>query len=601
MTRSRAAAALATCALSGAIAIWLNRDAPFLLTDATPCAGALEWMASATASARPDVPIAAALILWSRVALFAAAALSAFAAWRFTQSAVASATVGIVVAASPLMLPLLAPPSIAALAVAAAVWAAAGGTGVIGVLIGLSAASAIAPGLALPTAALCGAIAWRRARPWLALAAVTTCVAIAAGVMLAAPPLPGQMAAAETLRCMLPGHANPDALTAALGAVFSSTGPFALSLGAFGLFAWLSDHVRANGLRRWAGDRAMLAWGWPAAACLSVLFIPADPIRTLAPLMVAFWLLLGRGVAEILAWGGAGWRRHAAAGLIPLVLVAISIQTRLRAPLEMFEMPVPMGHDQLTRRDLRALLSELPSGSGLVAEDAVTSVLLRSLGDSLRRATVAIEIVPASAAAVDAARRTQRVFALPRAQALLQTRGVRMADGLTPAVPGVAEVAEVQPCINALAAWQTVTLSHDATTMALVSDTEAARGPMALYVGGPAEIVVSPKGWPHLAERGFYTRRYDQTDPAARQALAGEVAADEAPAQHAALTAAHVTRTEVWRVPKGPRALVISFSTSPMAALMKQLPQATGTVRLCPTFPFAVRAMVPASGSLTPR
>lgn len=601
MNRSRATAVFGICALSGTVAIWLNHHAPFLLTDATSCTGALEWAASMTASARPDVPIAAALILWSRVALFAAAALSALAAWRFTQSLIGSATIGIMVAASPLMLPALAPPSVAAIAVAAAVWCAAFGGGVVGVLVGLTTASAIAPGLGLPTAVLCWAIARRRGGPWLALAAAGACLAVTAGVMLATPALPGQTPATETLRCMLPNRANAGALTGAFSTVFSGVGPFALSLGAFGLFAWISERIHADGLSGWTSDRATLAWGWPAAACLTVLFIPSDPLRALAPLMVGFWLLIGRGIAEIVGLGGSGWRRRTAVALMPVLFVAINVQTRLRAPSEIFETPVPMGHDQLTRRDFRALLSELPSGSGLVAEDAVTGVLLQSLSGSLHRAGVALEIVPSSAPAVDVARQTKRVFALPRAQVQLQTRGVRLLDGLTPAVPGVAEVADVRPCVNALGSWQTVTAPQGATTMALVSDEEAARGPMALYVGGAAEIVVSPEAWPHLTERGFYTRRYDLVNPAARQALAGEVATDGAPSQHAAVTAAHVTRTELWRVPKGPRTLVISFSTSPMAALMKQLPQATGTVRLCPTFPFTVRAMAPTSGPLIPR
>jgi hypothetical protein len=599
MRRLPSAAILGIGAFSGAMAVWLNQHAGVPLVDAASCPGALELTAALAAAVRPTTPIAGTLVAAGHVAMFLAAAMSTLAVWRFTQSIVASATVGIAMAASPLLLPSLAPPSAVALAVAAATWwAASVNRRGIGVFAGLICASAIAPSLGLPTALLCGALARRHGR-WQALAAAGICIVITAGAVLATPPLPGHTPMAEALRCVVPSQPNVSAFGDALSFVLGGIGPLALSFAALGLFAFAIDRPMHGRVAERILDRGMLAYGWPAAACLSILLSPSDPLRTLAPVLIGFWVLVGRGIADTVNRPGFGGFRRSAAALLPLVLVGVVLQTKLRPPSDADEVPQPLGHERLTQRDFRALLSQLPPDSALVAEDAITDVILRSVSRSLLHAQVMLDVVPATESGLASTSRSNRVFALPRTQRKLQTRGVRFTEGLAPAVPGVAEVAEVVPCTIARSDWHTAPSAQGATRLALVSDAEAARGPMAVYLGGPAPVDVTPVDWAPLSRRGFFTHRYDLSRPAEREDLAREVANDAAPPGDAALTAAYVTRTELWRVPGAAHDLVVEVSSPPASALIEQLPRATGTVRLCRVFPFALRPMAIAAGGFT--
>jgi len=590
MTRSRSIAVFSTCALSGAAAIWLNHAAPPSLIDAAKCPGLLELTASLAATSRPNLPLATVLGAWHLAAVALTAAFTALAVWRCTQSLPSVMAIGLVAGASPLMLPSLAPAGATALAVGAAWWFAALGTGRVGVTAAGALFAAITPAMALPMALLTGAVVRRRAGVRSAAIAVAACLAGAAIALVLLPALPGSAAMQESLGCMIPSPTN--ALTAAFQAraALSNIGPLALALSALGLFAALfnvvaSDVTTVSNRRQ----RLYLAATGLVAIALAAQWPAPNSVRAFAPLIVGLWLLIGRGLGELV--GQTGTRR--AGGLaVMVVLVAINLEPRVNARPSAAQDRRPLGHELLSRRDLQSILYALPSDSALVAEDAVTDILLRSLSASLTRSHRHFIVAERTPDAIARVRSVGRVFAFPRAQSELQLRGVHFVDGLTPPVPGIAEIAEILPCSTLTTTWLSVPAVTGRTQLAFVTDSDDARGPIVLYTSGPGPIEASPVEWPKLALRGFYTRRYDLAEPVAQRSLAEEIAADNAPAGHVALTGPKLARTELWRVPGAPASLMIEFSSPASTALAAQLPRGAGPVRLCPAFPFATTAFV---------
>ncbi len=592
MSRSRASAVFGACAIGGAAALWLNGNAHPPLADPSRCPGLIEWSALVNADLRPAAALGPTLIWWHHTAAVLAAMLCALAAWRFTRSLIASATVGVVIAASPFMTGTLAPPAAIALALAAAAWGALLGGSLAAFVIAVAAASAVAPNLAVPGALLCCWSVLRSPLPHRSLRAIASailCLGAAVAVTIALPALPGQAASQSQFGCVIPGALNLSGVAHAVTLAFAGVGPLAMALAALGLVSIMSAPRDARAAEPHQPKLLVPAWAWPAAALVAMLAADADPLRTLPPLVIGFWLLAGRGLVETIGGGAAGWRRRTGGGLVILIHVATTRGPRLGTPARVADAPLTLGHETLTRHDFQSLLYQLPPGSGLIAEDAITDVFLRSLSGSLVRARNDIRVVSRTADAAGAARRNGRVFALPRAQTELQTRGVQLIDGLAPAVPGVAEVAAVLPCDALDATWRT---SH-ATSVprwAIVSNSEPEQGPLVIYFGSATPLEITPVGWPTLALRGFVIGRYDRNDPRQQAVLDHDVSEDAAPTRDAALSERYVTRAELWRVPGAPLSLTAEVSPVPSSALAADLPRAFGTIRLCPSFPFTVRA-----------
>ncbi len=590
MTRSRATAVLGACALGGAAALWLNINSHPPIADAAETPGLLELAASLAAMARPTVALSTMLIAWHGVAVFAAAMLSALAVWRFSRSLPAAAAMGVVAAASPLMFPSLAPPDVMAIAAAAATACAILGSGIIGPIAGLMAVGAIAPSLILPNAILCWWITRRtagRGRELKSFAAGSACFIAGSAVVLANPSLPGQSATLAGLRVMMPSGALAAHALSLTTSVVVGMGPLALALAALGLFVSISEarQSAAPDRTRWAVPTI----GFLAGACAAALGPGADPIRTFAPFVVAAWILMGRGLAEILRRSAGRWRSVGGIA-IAAILVGINVSPRVHRAPTASDAPVPLGHDTLTRRHFQELLYQLPPGSALVSEDAISDILLRSLSTSLRRSRNGISVVPRTSDAVGIARANERVFALPRAQTELQQRGVRFVEGLVPSVPGVAEVAALAPCDLLTTTWQTLAAAAGVTRLAIVAGNDDARGPVVIFTGGPRAIDATAIGWPALALRGFYTRSYDRARPERKQGLLDELIYDGAPADLEAVNADYVARTELWRVPGAPRALTFELSAPAASVLASQLSRGTGPIEICPVFPYAVSA-----------
>jgi hypothetical protein len=553
-------AVVGMCALSGAAAFWLNAGVEPPITDPSPAPGLLEWAAALAASAWPSVALAKMFAVWHGIAVVAAAGLSALAVFRFTQSLTAGLAVGLAAAASEVMVPSLAPPDVTAIAVSAATACAILGGGSIGPFIGLAIGAAIAPALILPIAVLI--LGWRLK-----------------------PRFAGSSRARKAVAAMLLLAVAGGAAALSLP-VIARAGPLTIALAVLGVFAVTSasQHAAEPGGRR----RLILALGFPAAGVAAVLISGVAPVRTVAPLIVGLWLLVGAGIAEIIS--GSRGRQYRGGGIaIAAIFAAIQLAPRINPPPSAAEHHARLGHESLTRRRFQELLYQVPAGSALVADDAVTDVLLRSLQSSLERAHKNIRIVARTADDVAAAKEASRVFALPRAQSELQERGVRFAADPGTTVPGLAEVAAIAPCDTLTTAWRPIPSAAGVSRLAMVAGTDEARGPIVVYTGGPAAIDATANAWPRLAMRGFYTRSYDRSLPERRQGLADEVANDSAPADAAAVSTPHVARIELWRVPGAPHALLFDLSAPATAVVATQLSRGTGPIQLCPVFPFAVR------------
>jgi len=588
MARSPKAAVVGMCVLSGAVAFWLNAHAEAPVVDASRTPGLLELVASLAAVARPALPLAKVLAAWHQIAIVSAAGFTALAVFLLTRSVTAGAAIGLVAAASPLMLPALAPPDATALAVSAAAMSAIVGGSAFGASITLMIVAAVVPPLIVPNIALSGLLAFGSPQRRLlrVFAAAMLFVLVPAALVLALPAMPGEPFTAA-LRASLRWPADLRAAAQFIVAVLSSAGPLTLALAAFGAFAMAFGEIRA--FLPAGAVRRTLAIGFPVAACVAACVPGVDRARVLAPLVVTLWLLAGAGIAELVSRSRDS--RYRAGGLaIAVIFVAVDVTPRINPPPSAAEQRPRLGHESLTRQHFQELLYQIPTDAALVDDDAVTSVLLRSLGGSLERAHKSIRIVARTSDDVATAKNLSRVFAMPRAQTELQERGVRLVDDAAPPVPGLAEVAAVVPCDALTTTWRSIPSATGVTRLAFVAGNNEARGPIVVYTGGLAAIDTTAINWPALAMRGFYTRSYDRAQPERRQGLADEVANDGAPADAPAVNASNVARTELWRVPGAPQALMFALSSPSTAVVATQLARGTGPIQLCPVFPFPVRA-----------
>jgi hypothetical protein len=591
MTRSRVTAVAGASALSGAAALWLGIAAHPQAVDAASTPGLLELTASLAASAWPSVALGSIFNLWHDVAAVAAAILCALAVWRFTNSVVASTAIGLVAAASPWTAPSLAPPDATALVVAAATLVALLGRGFAGAAVGLTLAGAIAPPMILPNAVLCWWTVRRKAndgRPWKAVFVAALSVIVAGALTLALPSLPGGADTGAFDAIARPVNTISAGLHPIVD-VFWRVGPLGLALAAFGALALFPGTAARDESTRLRLSQTALAVAFAAAAGVAAFFAGAEPPRVMAPVALAVWLLIGLGISELVALPGGA--RGAAGIVVAAVLVGIHMEPRLNPPPTAADQRASLGHSALTERRFQQLLYQIPPDSELVSEDAVTDVLLRSLSRSIERSRSGLKVVPRVARDIAQALGSARVFALPRAQSELLARGVQFVAVPAAAGSGIAEAVKVVPCDLVTTAWRPSSSAVGMTRLAMVAGDDEARGPIVIYAGAPVPVEAGAIDWPRLALRGFDSRPYERANPELRQSLSGEVVSDGAPADHAAVNDAFAVRTELWRVPGAPRALIFELSSPAASVIAEQLARGTGPIQLCPVFPFTVNAI----------
>ena len=324
---------------------------------------------------------------------------------------------------------------------------------------------------------------------------------------------PGALAGLPSWRmlasCTLPWP-SPARTLASASTIGWAFGPFALALAALGLFG----EAQQAGWRRCAiaAGVAMLCLGLAASAGLS-------PHIALAPSAVGLWWLAASGLRELVTAMGRKPALQFASALV-LVLLPTLEASRLSAE-ERDDWIRPRGHEKTTLRDMRAVLSQVSSSAVFVEEDSTTDVLLRASIAGRRRTSRSITIVPPRSEVVRQALESGAVYAFPRQQENLSQRGfaieplavtVFRRDNVAETIGGVATIVATRRCQVIGTAWVDLAGAGAQGRIAMVAESEAARGPMTIYLGGAMAAQPVPDGWPARTTRGFLFGLFDQRE-----------------------------------------------------------------------------------------
>lgn len=326
--------------------------------------------------------------------------------------------------------------------------------------------------------------------------------------------------------------------------------------------------------------------GW-----LFVLIIPGILISQFSALLA--WCLVGCGLRYVsTSVATKRWPRFTGIGLVALLLMII-----VTAPLPAVgrsepPSPKPMGHDRITLNKMRALLSNIPSGSDIVRDDAITGILLRAIQRDFERARIDIEPIDLDPAAIRPELNMQRrVFALPHAQQSLAMQGFKIVDSLRVADRGLAEVTKGGDCVSASQQWQTTISLTGQTHLAFVADRESRTGPVVIYLAGPEAIHIDAPNWPPRTLRGFSPRTFDLSDDRERADFERQRTEDGGPWTVDLSGQRSMTRVALWRMPDSALAMPISLSAPARYAAVKLAPEAERPVSVCPAFPVTVSAI----------
>ena len=570
---------------------------PISLVDPPACSGLLELGGIVASRTMRDIPLGEMVIWANRLAVAAALVLFVRLSQRIAgdlAGGLAAAAVSIALLLSAPFDSVLAPTNAAPFAAACLVLL---GSSLAGTVIALALLAGIAPALLWPCVLLA---AWRivqasTAGPRRIVLLATAVAAIAAGpvlVAMAAPPLPAIGAPMpDALACARPFRGF--ALADALDGLRSALGPisqFAIALAALGAFALRGAWRPVP--HGFAGQGHPAA-GWIAALVALPLVASAlgatDPARTLAPVVVAVWLLVASGLREVvLAIAPRGPRWIAAA----LVLASLPwLQLAARPERITADADLVRGHDALNWQRFLQVLSAIPAGGGLVVEDAIVSMLATDAGRRRAQAGRPVVLIPFSHDQIARTLPRTAVFALPRRQSTLRHLGFDLVD-LSPRASGVAEVRAGAPCQIADDTWRAAPALTAATGFALVADDDLARGPASVLFG--SDVALSPeRSWPRRAERGFASTEVDRQADAGDARFQGTLSAAGAPAGDLLAGSRFLTSIDIWRVPGGPLVLPVTFKGRPSVALIRRRGDAVpGRVRFCPSAPYDVKPFV---------
>lgn len=533
-------AAWAIAIALGAAGLGLER-APAALAPAVSCPGLLDWAAIVSAQVAHSAPLGVWLVRADRVIFFVAIVLSGRAAIAASGSWLAGSAVTLAFAASPLFAPAMSPLDVAVPALASLAALVALDDSIGSVTSGRAVAlCAVAIALAIPLV---------RFPNWII------------------PPLPPAANGAAGAACITaPGRAG-------ILAALSSIGPYAVLLAVFGLFT----------IRWRLADRR----AWPAAAfvffALAVASVStANPLRALAPVAIAVWLLAGAGLAEAARAAGPTPAGRAGALLLAALLPLVPIAARYRQPRQEPVAAARFGHDQTTLDAVRRTIQLLPDKSVVIVEEAATGLLLRAAHATWQRSGKLLRVVDVQPAPVAsaAAEPGWHVFAWPLAQTTLPLLGFRLADAQLPGVSGVAVVGNGGVCADIGEAWRPIDFAAGAPMLVIRSEEPAQEGAVAIWVGSERPIALMPFGWPVWVMPGFLAVPYAAGE---HDRVMADAAADGLTGREPVFGQPHVVRLEVWKVPDAPRLMPILLGVDPPeVGLMHATPGVT--LQACPGY-----------------
>jgi len=305
------------------------------------------------------------------------------------------------------------------------------------------------------------------------------------------------------------------------------------------------------------------------------------------------WCLAGCGLHYVsTSVQSKRWPRVAGISIVAVLLLIL-----ITAPLPAAgrsEPPAekPMGHDRATLTSMRALLSNIPTGSDLVRDDVLTNILVRAGERDFHRARVYIDSIENAPEAVrPELKMGRRVFALPHAQRALAMRGFKIVDSLHVADRGLAEVISGGDCVTASQQWQTTISLTGQTHLAFVADRDSRTGPVVIYLAGAEAIHIDATNWPARTLRGFSPRTFDLSNDRERADFERQRTEDGGPWTVDLSGQRSITRVALWRMPDSALAMPIGLSAAASYAAVKLAPEADRPVSVCPAFPVTVSAI----------
>jgi hypothetical protein len=587
--------------LAGLGVLLVRRDAVELAAPAA-CPGLLDALSIGIVRGYPDLPIGQVFGVLHTIVVVGALAAFGEIVRRRTRSAAIAFVSATAIGLSPLFPAAFAPaPAAAAFGIASAaalVWiaqarglaaSASWAASAVGVL---AIAALVVPSWLLPAAALAGAAgarAWPRRGAWRWTAAVACSVVVAAlpVAMLSASP-PNVFAAGgpapSIADCVLPAPSGEAVGDVASGMTFW-LGPFVLGLALVGAFAEAPI----------AGWRRSLTIVAVAGACVLVSSSTTMAAVAAAPAAVLLWCLAASGLNEI---RGVTGRRPAPQIVAALVLMLVPALSAARRVNEVRDDQVrPRGHEQQTLRQMTALLNLVPQEATFVEEDASVDLLLRAAAFGGRRRLKPVTVLPSRPEAIQEALRSHAIYAFPHAQEELGLRGFVItpltgpsftANGTTREIDGVAAITGRRACQTMGDAWTVV--SGASGRVALSADSEEARGPVTLYLGGQAAGQPVPDGWPPRTLRGFRFMTFDQIAGHQSERLLAEARDAGLHADDPVLADPFVIRLTLHRTPRAPRGLAAALGAPFPRGVARLEPDAThtGTLIVCDAPPIVI-------------
>lgn len=482
------------------------------------------------------------------------------------RSALVTVAVGLAAATTPMLAPVWAPTPAVAQAATAACWLIIGRTRSRTIrLASLAMAAAAGPALAWPLAGVAGVLMFHGLSSRPLVLRVTAGIAAAAVIvsmpMLIGIALAGGASGTSMTTCLWPAQMS---LNGAFGA---SRLPMALAL----LGAWTFLDGRQQHRSRAVGVIAFLA----------MAFVVSGGPASAAPFVLVFWILCALGLFEAVTALATTPGRRAGGAILSVALVILSVAAT--PPAEVAIDQQPRGHDVHSRNSFLNHIGTLPDATVLLVEDALTDLLIHAMPSRTRNRRD-LHTLQADDPAIVERLQTTRIFALPRAQRQLQSLGFRLVLhqnldlSLAEVLPGGACSAILTP------EWQDVTGLSTATRFAIHAADERSIGPIYLYL--TSDVPLSPQAidWPPAAMRGFHARRFEW-QPDAPELLSQDLVLYGAESQHPYLVAPHVTRIEMWRIPKAPLHLQVDLGGSPRRVLGRLAGvDVSDQIRLCPAF-----------------
>ncbi|MEO7191076.1 MAG: hypothetical protein ABI051_08465 [Vicinamibacterales bacterium] len=452
-------------------------------------------------------------------------------------------------------------------------------------VVALVCTAAVVPAATLP---LAGLGAWltlqrgsdARPRPSHALLVAAMIAASAVAVRLLLPTLPS---GSREWSCLVPATGRPVDLLAAIAAPLKDAGPYVCGLA---LLAVVACRKQLAG----PAARPVIAYG--AILAVAGLASLSGPTMARVPLTVALWVGAAVGLRELVRGCRRTTTGHVAATVLVVLVPLLAVSARIQQPVVT---PPQFGHAALSRAQLAQLLDRLPPGAGLVSEDAVVDVLLRSRAGGRIAASDALHVIPRVPAEIAAELRavSAGVFALPLAQEQLQQLGMRLTD--VGAAAGLARVDVGGDCRPLRGSWRTLPNLRDAQALTMAAQAEGDTGPVVAYLTFDVTPSPAARTWPARALRGFNVTLYDLSNDRDWAALRAASIDDQAPLDvEVASRRGHVLRLEQWRTPGAPLALTTEFRAAITGGVARSLAPEAGTDRptrlsLCPAFPHEVR------------